>query len=695
MIRLRSLRNKLLAVIALVMLPAVLVSIGTIVVYDLHMYEQTITDDMTTQAELLGHMSAPALSFDDRRLAFENLALLRLRPQVNAGAIYDAKGRLFARYAAYNELAGVPAAAGPEGFRIEHGKLQLFKRIEDNGELLGTVYLRANYEVLARFLDYVLIGFVAGLLALFCAWLVSRRLNDVITRPILSIAHVAREVMATGDMAHRAPRLGQDEVADLADTFNRMLAEIEVRKRELESSNREIARESEQRHEAQHEVMRLNEELERRVHERTMQLETANRELGLAMEEAKSANQAKSAFLSSMSHELRTPLNAILGFAQILTSDRLPSTLVQKKEFANHILKSGRHLLTLINEILDLAKIESGAVALSMEPVALPEVLQECDAMMAPLAAGRGIRLLFPQRCAFNVQADRTRLKQILLNLLSNAIKYNREGGAVVIDCSVPAPGLQRVTVQDTGMGLKPEQVRMLFQPFNRLGQEAGAEEGSGIGLVVTKRLVELMGGTIGVSSSPGVGSMFWIELASTEPVPAPRAPAALPPAAGSAAPRDSITLLYVEDNPANLKLVQEIIRYRPGLRLLSAPDGQLGLEMARAHLPDLILLDINLPGMNGFEVLRQLRAEPATAHIPVIALTANAMPRDVERGIAAGFFRYLIKPINIDEFTAAVNGTTARLRSDAPAPAAAASPTGERRPAQTAPLPPDRKEER
>ncbi|QBE64309.1 ATP-binding protein [Pseudoduganella lutea] len=662
MIRLRSLRHKLLGVIALVMLPAVLVSIGTIVVYDLHIYEQTITDDMTTQAELVGHMSAPALSFDDDRLAHENLALLRLRPKVEAGAIYNARGRLVARYAAQGEQGeqgGVPPAPGPQGFHIEDGKLYLFRPIVDNNEVLGTVYLRADYEVLARFLDYVVIGIVAALLALLCAWLVTRRLNDVITRPILSIAHVARDVIATGDVSRRAERLGEDEVAELAGSFNKMLADIEIRKRELETSNREIARESERRREAQQEVMRLNQELEQRVHERTLQLEMANRELAMAMEEAKSANQAKSAFLSSMSHELRTPLNAILGFAQILTSDKLPSTLAQKKEFAQHILKSGRHLLTLINEILDLAKIESGAVALSMEPVALPDMLQECEAMMAPLATARGIRLLFPERCTTNVTADRTRLKQVLLNLLSNAIKYNREGGAVVIDCTPSGAGLMRVSVQDTGMGLRPEQVRMLFQPFNRLGQEAGVEEGTGIGLVVTKRLVELMGGTIGVTSSPGVGSMFWIELKTTEPVPVPPVQAMTPPAPGVSAPaRDSITLLYVEDNPANLKLVQEIIRFRPELRLLSAPDGQLGLELARAHLPDVVLLDINLPGMSGFDVLRQLRAEPRTAGIPAIALTANAMPRDVERGIAAGFFRYLIKPINIDEFTEAINST-------------------------------------
>jgi signal transduction histidine kinase/ActR/RegA family two-component response regulator len=653
----QSLRHKLLGVIAMVMLPAMLVSIGTVIAYDLHVYQQTLRDDMRTQAELLGHMSAPALTFDDQRLAQENLSLLRLRPKVNAGALYNARGALFARYAAPDQKPVIPPTAGQPGFQFQDSKMLLFQPIYDNGELIGTVYLRADYEMMDRFIDYLMIGVLAGLLAMLSAWLVGRRLNEVITRPILNVAHVAREVVATGDVSRRAERFGDDEVAELAESFNKMLSDIESRKRELENSNREIAREAEQRTFAQQEVMRLNAELEQRVHERTIQLELANGELAMAMEEAKSANQAKSAFLSSMSHELRTPLNAILGFAQILTSDKLPSTLQQKKEFANHILKSGRHLLALINEILDLAKIESGAVALSMEPVALADILQECETMMAPLAGQRGTRLLFPNRVTVNVTADRTRLKQVLLNLLSNAIKYNREGGAVVVDCTASTAGTLRLSVQDTGMGLNAEQVRMLFQPFNRLGQESGAEEGTGIGLVVTKRLVELMGGTIGVSSSPGVGSVFWIDLKTTLPLPSPVE--GLPPLPELPhRPHDNITLLYVEDNPANLKLVQEIISFRPELRLLTAPDGQLGLELARAHLPDLILMDINLPGIGGMEALRLLRADPRTAHIPVIALTANAMPRDVERGIAAGFFRYLIKPINIDEFTEAINST-------------------------------------
>jgi len=660
--RRRSLPQKLLGVVMLVTLVALLVSLGTIIAYDLRAYHQSLSSDMTTQAELLGHMSAPALTFDDPRLAKENLALLRLRPKVNAGAIYNSRGQLFATYIAPGLDLSVPGAPQAEGVAFDDGKMMLFRRIRDNGELLGTVYLQADYEILGRFGDYVAISVFATLLAMGIAYLLMRPLNKVVTQPVLAIADVARELVATGDYSRRAPGTSNDEVAELADSFNKMLSEIESRTRDLETSNSEIAREAEQRSKAQQEVMRLNEELEERVHVRTLQLEQANSELAMAMEEAKSANQAKSAFLSSMSHELRTPLNAILGFAQILTSEKLPSTLAQKREFANHILKSGRHLLTLINEILDLAKIESGAVALSLEPVALNEILLECESMVAPLAGGRGIRLLFPDGCAAHVTADRTRLKQILLNLLSNAIKYNRDGGAVVVDCSPSGPNLVRVSVQDTGMGLKPEQIKQLFQPFNRLGQESGAEEGTGIGLVVTKRLVELMGGTIGVTSSQGVGSMFWIELQSTEPVPSRIDLNAERPPEHHRQQGEPATVLYVEDNPANLKLVEEIISFRPDLKLISAPDGHLGIELARAHQPDIILMDINLPGLNGIDAVKLLATDPRTAHIPVIALTANAMPRDVEKGLAAGFFRYLIKPINIDEFTEAINSTMAFL---------------------------------
>ncbi len=662
MIRLRSIRRKLMSVVLLTTLVALVISLGTIVVYDLRAYHRNLVADISTQAELLGHMSSAALAFDDDRLALENLNLMRIRPRVTAGALYKADGSLFASYRASAQAAAPPAHVGKEGESIAGKSVELFKPIVDNGELLGTVYLRADYELAGRTVDYLAIALGVTVLALLVALLLLRRLDHVITQPILDIADVAREVIETGDYSRRARKLSADEVAQLVDSFNKMLAEIELRTQALERSNGELAREAEQRAQAQQEVMRLNQELEVRVHERTVQLEMTNGELAMAMEEARSANYAKSAFLSSMSHELRTPLNAILGFAQILSSDRLPSTLAQKKEFAGHILKSGRHLLTLINEILDLAKVESGTVNLSLEPVALDAILQECRDMIAPLASQRGIGMAFPDACPLNVLADRTRLKQILLNLLSNALKYNREHGTVSVACGVQPGGRVRISVRDTGIGLDSDQVALLFQPFNRLGQEGGTEEGSGIGLVVTKRLVELMDGHIGVTSEAGVGSTFWIELRVAESLPLPVSPALPRPDLAGALLDNSapVTLLYVEDNPANLTLVEEIVRYCPQLRLLTARDGRLGVDMALTQLPQVILMDINLPHINGTDALKLLRADPRTAHIPVIALTANAMPGDVERSMAQGFYRYLTKPINLEEFTEAINSTLA-----------------------------------
>ena len=357
-----------------------------------------------------------------------------------------------------------------------------------------------------------------------------------------------------------------------------------------------------------------------------------------------------------MSHELRSPLNAILGFAQLINSDSPPPTPSQT-ESIDQILHAGWYLLELINEILDLAQIESGRLALSREPTSLTEVMLECQAMIEPQGQKRGLKMTFP---VFDVpcfvDADRTRLKQVLINLLSNAIKYNQPNGTVVVDVNRAGstPERIRVSVKDTGAGLPPDMLMQLFQPFNRLGQERNStEEGTGIGLVMSKRLVELMGGEIGVESTVGLGSVFWFELnsAAAPQLAVDRAePAAIAPAEVQPDARLR-TLLYVEDNPANLKLVEQLIARRPDMRLLSARDGNLGIQLARSKRPQVILMDINLPGISGIEALNILREDPATAHIPVVALSANAMPRDIKKGLQAGFFRYLTKPIKVNEF--------------------------------------------
>jgi PAS domain S-box-containing protein len=387
-------------------------------------------------------------------------------------------------------------------------------------------------------------------------------------------------------------------------------------------------------------------------------LQEKNVELESAKSAAEKANLAKSDFLSSMSHELRSPLNAILGFAQLMESDSPPATPSQKESIAQ-ILQAGWHLLKLINEILDLAKVESGQVPLSQEPVSLAEVMLECQGMIEPQAQQRGISMTFPPfDIPYFVHADRTRVKQVLINLLSNAVKYNREHGTVEVKCTESTPGRIRVSVGDAGAGLNPEQLAQLFQAFNRLGQEAGGEEGTGIGLVVAKRLVELMGGLIGVESTVGVGSVFWFELISVAAPHLSMEEGGAAEVAQPQVPREARlhTLLYVEDNPANLKLVEQTIARHADMHLLTAVNGNSGIEIARASQPDVILTDINLPDINGFEVLKILRSDPATAHIPVIAISANAMPRDIERGLKAGFFRYITKPIKLNELMDALD---------------------------------------
>jgi signal transduction histidine kinase/CheY-like chemotaxis protein len=396
--------------------------------------------------------------------------------------------------------------------------------------------------------------------------------------------------------------------------------------------------------------------LAQRLHEQQLALQETNVELEAARALAETANRAKSEFLSAMSHELRTPLNAVLGFAQLLASDKPPPSPSQQRSL-DQILKGGWYLLQLINEILDLAMIESGKVTMSQESMGLSEVLKDCQALIWPQAEKRGIRLFFaPMSEPFFVHADRTRVKQVMINLLSNAIKYNRRDGMVTVECTTASDGMVRVSVTDTGTGLSQEQVEQLFQPFNRLGQEDGAEEGTGIGLVVTKQLTELMGGVIGVRSEVGVGTTFWIELAaSSEPV-LEIVAFGRPLSLNDFDSAPMKTLLYIEDNPANLNLVEQLVLRRSDLKLLTAIDGYAGIQLARTYQPDVILMDINLPGVSGFGCLKILQDDPTTAHIPVVALSANAMARDIEKGVEAGFFRYLTKPINVVLFMSALD---------------------------------------
>ncbi|PYN69748.1 MAG: hypothetical protein DMD93_05990 [Candidatus Rokuibacteriota bacterium] len=397
-------------------------------------------------------------------------------------------------------------------------------------------------------------------------------------------------------------------------------------------------------------VKRQAEELEQRVHERTRELRVANEQLQQeiterrqAEAEADRANRAKSDFLSRMSHELRTPLNGIIGFAQLLELDVHGP---MERESVEHILKGGRHLLTLIDEVLDIARIEAGKLSISPEPVLVGDVARVALDLVRPQAAARGIRLLDTVTGDRYVTADRQRLQQVLLNLLSNAVKYNRDGGAVTVSCEERRARWVRVGVTDTGGGIAPEMLERMFTPFDRLGAERGATEGTGLGLALSKRLVEAMGGRLLVDSRLGEGTTFTVELAATDgPVTVTQIDTT---SSEAETPTGQGTVLYIEDNVANLRLLERIISRRPGLTLLSAMQGSQGLELARAHRPDVILLDLHLPDLPGDEVLLRLRDDLRTREIPVVILSADATPGQVTRLRARGAHAYVTKPLDV-----------------------------------------------
>jgi len=395
---------------------------------------------------------------------------------------------------------------------------------------------------------------------------------------------------------------------------------------------------------------------------------TSRKEIETALEQARldaeKANVAKSEFLSRMSHELRTPLNAVLGFAQLLEMDPLSP---EQRENLGYILKAGRHLLDLINEVLDIARIEAGRMSVSPESVGLGEIVEEVLALTAPLAAERAVRLR-PQMAeagTHRVLADRQRLKQVLLNLLSNAVKYNKVGGEVVLSYRVRDDRV-RIQVTDTGPGIPADKQERLFIPFERLGTAGGRVEGTGLGLALSKRLTEVMGGTIGVDSEVGRGSTFWIELPLAEPdgEPADGLADRAPPRSVQGLTEPVYSVLYVEDNLAHLDLIERLLARRPGVKLMSAMQGRMGLNLAREHVPDLILLDVHLPDIPGSEVLHRLQADLKTRRIPVVVMSSDPSPEQAERLLASGAHACLAKPIDVRELMKILDGAL-RLRID------------------------------
>ena len=513
-----SLRRKLLVVMLLTTLAAVVVALAAMIAYDLRAYHRGWVDDLSAQAELLGRTTAPALEFDDARVAHENLSLLRLQPRIRAAAVYSSSGAVFATYSAEAASQPFPSVPGEDSVRVENGELLVFKQIVDRGQRVGTFHLRARYELWDRVLSYAGIALIVTAVAMLVALLVSAWLQKIVTRPILAIGEVARDVVARGDYSRRAERISADEVGALVDAFNNMLSEIERRTQALEASNFEKEREVEERRDAQQEVMRLNEELEQRVQRRTAQLENSNRELAVATDAAERANRAKSAFLATMSHEIRTPMNGVIGMVEVLTHSRMPES---QADAVRTIRASAFSLLGIIDDILDFSKIEAGRLELERAPVALPDLIESvCDTLL-PVAIDKDVELnlfIAPQVPDL-VWADATRLRQVLFNLAGNAIKFGagrpQQHGRVSIRVDVTQnPARLRLCFTDNGIGMAPDTLTHLFSSFTQAEVSTTRRfGGTGLGLAICKRLVTLMNGEIHVQSALGEGSIFTVTL--------------------------------------------------------------------------------------------------------------------------------------------------------------------------------------
>ena len=644
--RRHTLRYKLVRVVLLTTLVALVLAMAAAGANSLRMYHGNLVSDMRIQSELLGHMTVPALAFDDKQLAQQNLDLLRLHPQIAAAAIYDVQGRLFAAYQRANAPRAVPASVPGDLARIQGPALLLSTPIRNEGSVIGTVYIDTDHLLGHTLLDFLAIGGLAMAAAMLIAYLLSVRLQRAVTGPILHVAAVAREVLAQRDYSRRAQVHSDDEAGVLAGSFNDMLSEIERSTLQLQRSHEAIAREAEERKRAEQEVLQLNAGLELRVQERTAQLEATNHDLVAANDAARQASQAKSEFLANMSHEIRTPMNAIIGMAHLALKTPLDA---RQLNYVKKIEQSGRHLLGLINDILDFSKIEAGKLTVERVEFDLAAVLDDAVNLVQQRATAKGLEMVvdIAPDVPWALVGDPLRLAQIIVNYCNNAVKFT-ERGEIVLHIrkreESPSGVLLQFGVRDTGIGLTQEQIGRLFSSFSQADASTTRKYGgSGLGLAITKRLAELMQGEVGVHSEPGQGSDFWFSAWLGKG----QAKRVLQPSPERAGAR----MLVVDDHEsARLVLVDLLSTMRFAVQaVVSGPAAVAAIAQAEAagQAYDWVFLDWQMPGMDGFDTARAIAAL-GLAHPPVqVMVTAFDRSEAQQQAAQVGISAVLLKPVN------------------------------------------------